>query len=263
MPAMQISASFQRFTALRTRKTIQAVIVMLQRKNTVIRKVRPGSRSFLGRKLTEGSFGRTTSGALGMQDPLADAGVIRKLWIGEAAHYRDHLLRLDQDSRHSRFGGGVSDEFICNYVNTTFGLGSVVHGYFAEGTLRGAAELRPLGRAFAREAEAALSIEADWQSHGVGSALLDRTLLVARNRGIKTLHMACLANNRRMQELARKFTAELSFDFGGVVGEVAAPRPTPLSVLREVVADNYGFATAVLDVHSRMLKSPLPTGSPH
>ncbi len=45
-----------------------------------------------------------------------------------------------------------------------------------------------------------------------------------------------------MQELARKFAAELSFDFGGVVGEVAAPRPTPLSVLREVVADNCGFA---------------------
>src|SRR6476469_3262476 len=133
-----------------------------------------------------------------MQEPLADGGVIRKLWIGEAARYRDHLLRLDQDSRHSRFGGGVSDEFIRNYV---------------------------------------------------------RTLLAARNRGIKALHMACLANNRRMQDLARKFAAELSFDFGDVVGEVAAARPTPLSVLREMVADNCGFATAVLDVQSRLLKT--------
>ena len=197
-----------------------------------------------------------------MQDPLADGGVIRKLWIGEADRYRDHLLRLDAESRHSRFGGGVSDEFIRSYVGTTFGLSAIVHGFFVDGVLRGAAELRPLGPAFAREADAALSIESDWQSHGVGSVLLDRTLLTARNRGIKRLHMACLANNRRMQELARKFAAELSFDFGGVVGEVAAPRPTPLSVLREVVADNYGFATAVLDVHSRMLKPPLQTGSP-
>jgi len=196
-----------------------------------------------------------------MQDPLAGNGVIRKLFIGEAERYREHLLRLDTDSRHSRFGGGVSEEFIRNYVGTTFGLRSIVHGYFVDGVLRGAAELRPLGPGFAREAEAALSIEQPWQSHGVGSALLDRTLLAARNRGIKTLHMACLANNRRMQELARKFAAELSFDFGGVVGEVAAARPTPLSVLREVVADNCGFATAVLDVHSRMLKTPLQGGS--
>jgi len=196
-----------------------------------------------------------------MQDPLAASGVVRKLWLGEADRYGDHLLRLDAESRHSRFGGGVSDEFIRSYVGTTFGLSAVVHGFFVDGMLRGAAELRPLGPTFAREAEAALSIESDWQSHGVGSMLLGRTLLAARNRGIKTLHMACLASNRRMQELARKFAAELSFDFGGVVGEVAAPRPTPLSVLREAVADNYGFATAVLDVHSRMLKLPMPVGS--
>jgi hypothetical protein len=34
--------------------------------------------------------------------------------------------------------------------------------------------------------------------------LLERTLLAARNRGLKFLHMACLADNKRMQQLARK-----------------------------------------------------------
>jgi GNAT superfamily N-acetyltransferase len=187
-------------------------------------------------------------------DPLADDGLVRKLWLGEADKYRDHLLRLDRASRHSRFGGGVSDEFISTYATTTFALCAAVHGYFVDGTLRGAAELRPLGPALARQAEAAFSIEAPWQSHGVGSALLARTLLAARNRGIRRLHMACLANNHRMQELARKFDAELTFDFGSVVGEVAAARPTPLSMLREMVVDGHGFATAVLDVQSRLLK---------
>ena len=195
-----------------------------------------------------------------MQDPIADGGVIRKLWIGEANLYRDHLLRLDPASRHSRFGGAVADEFIGNYVDTTFALNAVVHGFFVDSTLRGGAELRPLGPAFGREAEAAFSIETPWQSHGVGSILLDRTLLAARNRGIKRLHMACLADNRRMQELARKFAAELSFDFGSVVGEVAAARPTPLSVVREMVADSHGFATAMLDVQSRLLTRQAASG---
>jgi GNAT superfamily N-acetyltransferase len=189
-----------------------------------------------------------------MRDLLADGGVIRKLWMPEAGRYRGHLLRLDADSRASRFGSGVSDAFIENYAAMTFRLNAVVHGFFVEGVMRGAAELRPLGPAFAREAEAAFSIEAPWQSHGIGSALLDRTLLAARNRGIRTLHMACLANNRRMQDLARKFAAELTFDFGSVVGEVAAARPTPLSVLREMVTEGHGFATALLDVQSRMLR---------
>ena len=46
-----------------------------------------------------------------MNEPFAD-GAIRKLWIGESDLYRAHLLRLDPDSRHSRFGGGVSDDFV-------------------------------------------------------------------------------------------------------------------------------------------------------
>jgi len=189
-----------------------------------------------------------------MHEPLPHGGVIRKMWLGEAEHYRDHLLRLDAQSRRSRFAAPVSDDFLRRYVDLSRSLGTVVHGFFVNGTMRGAAELRPMGPALAREAEAALSIEQAWQSHGIGSALLGRTLLAARNRGIKFLHMACLADNKRMQQLARKFDAELSFDFGSVVGEVATPRPTPLSVMREIVADGHGFATAMLDVQSRMLK---------
>jgi GNAT superfamily N-acetyltransferase len=196
-----------------------------------------------------------------MSEVLPAGGVIRKLWMTESTSYCNHLLRLDADSRHARFGGGISDEFIRSYTDKTFALSATIHGFFADGVLRGAAELRPLGPALAREAEVAFSIESPWQSHGIGSALLERTLLVARNRGIKTLHMACLASNHRMQELARKFAAELSFDFGSVVGEVTAPRPTPLSMLREIVADNHGFATAVLDVQSRLLNRAI-SGSP-
>src|SRR4029078_4064085 len=121
-------------------------------------------------------------------------------------------------------------------------------------TLRGAAELRPIGAPIKREAEAAFSIEQPWQSHGVGSVLLERTLLAARNRGLKFLHMACLADNKRMQQLARKYDADLRFDFSSVVGEVATPRPTPLSLMRESLADGHGFATAMLEVQSRLLK---------
>jgi hypothetical protein len=39
-----------------------------------------------------------------------------------------------------------------------------------------------------------------------------------------------------------------------VIGEVAAPRPTPVSLLREILADSHGFATAMFDVQTRMLK---------
>ena len=42
-----------------------------------------------------------------MDEPLPDGGMIRKLWIGERDAYRDHLLRLDTESRRNRFGGAT------------------------------------------------------------------------------------------------------------------------------------------------------------
>jgi len=120
--------------------------------------------------------------------------------------------------------------------------------------LRGAAELQALAAPIVRAGEAAFSIEKPWQSHGIGSLLLERTLLAARNRGLKSLHLACLADNRRMQQLARKYEAELSFDFANVVGEVSAARPTPASLMRELLADGHGFATAMFDVQTRLLR---------
>ena len=190
-----------------------------------------------------------------MLEVLPEGAVIRKLWIGETDQYREHLLRLDLPSRRSRFGGAVSDAYVANYANRSLTLDGIMHGCFIDGVLRGAAELRPLGARVPRQAEAAMSVEKSWQSHGVGSALLRQTLLTARNRGFRLLHMACLADNLRMQQLARKFDAELSFDFGSVVGEVESSRPTPLSLMRELMADSHGFATAMLDLQSRMLRA--------
>jgi GNAT superfamily N-acetyltransferase len=189
-----------------------------------------------------------------MTELLPDGGTIRKLWIGETGAYRDHLLRLDRESRHRRFSGAVSDEIITGHAATANGLGVVVHGFFVDGALRGAAELRQSGSLFSHEAEAAFSIEQPWQSHGVGTELLERTLLSARNRGIKSLRMDCLAENQRMQQLARKFDAEFSFDFGSVVGEVDPPRSTLLSLMREAMADTHGICGTIFEVHSRLFR---------
>jgi len=195
-----------------------------------------------------------------MHGPLPEGGFIRKLFVGETGRYRDHLLRLDPDSRRARFGGAVSDDFIVRYVDVSVNLDAVLYGFFVDGELRGAGELRPVRSALDADAEAAFSIEQPWQSHGVGSRLLAQTLLAARNRGFRRMHMICLAENRRMQKLARKFDAELSFEYGSVVGELETPYPTPLTVLREIVADSASFATAVLDVQSRLLR--WQTGGP-
>lgn len=188
-----------------------------------------------------------------MREVLIEGGLIRKLWGIEVDAYRDHLLRLDLESRQNRFGAAITDKMIQTYAETARGSDVIVHGFFVDGVLRGAAELRIHGPLYRREAEAAFSIEKRWQSHGIGSALLERSLLAARNRGIQVLHVCCLFENQRMQQLARKFEGKLSFDLGTVTGRVENPYPTPLSVLRELVLDGQSFGAAYVDFHSRLL----------
>lgn len=173
-------------------------------------------------------------------------GIIRKLWAGEGEVFRDHLLRLDAESRRFRFGSAVSAEFIERYAARAFRTGAIVHGYFVDGVLRGAAELYPMGDVLPGEAEAAFSVEREFQNHGLGTVLLERVILSARNRGIRTLCMNCLAQNRRMQQIARKFDADLSFDMDEVVAALTAPFPTALSLAREAAADAQGMAGAML-----------------
>ncbi len=189
-----------------------------------------------------------------MQQVFIEGGVIRKLWSIETNAYRDHLLRLDAESRRSRFSGAIADDMVRTYAATARGSDVIVLGFFVDGVLRGAVDLRIIGPFYRREAEAAFSIEKPWQSHGVGSVLLERTLLAARNRGIKLLHVYSLAENHRMQQLARKFDAELSFDFGTVIGKMENPHPTPLSVMRGLVVDGHSFAAAYVDFQSRLLR---------
>jgi GNAT superfamily N-acetyltransferase len=191
-----------------------------------------------------------------MHEVFVEGGLIRKLWPVESDAYCEHLLRLDPESRQNRFGGAIADDMIRTYAATMRGPDAMVHGYFVDGVLRGVVDMRYLGTTHRYEAEAAFSIEKPWQSHGVGSALLERSLLAARNRGIKMMHVCCLPENRRMQQLARKFDAEMSFDFGTVIGKMETQSPTPLSVMRELVVDGHSFAAAYFDFQSRLFKPP-------
>ena len=197
-----------------------------------------------------------------MHQVFIEGGLIRKLWDVETHVYREHLLRLDHESRRNRFCGAIAEDTIRSYAATARGPDVVLHGFFVDGVLRGVADLRIVRPLDLQEAEAAFSIEKPWQSHGVGSALLERTLLSARNRGIKHVQVSCLMENRRMQHLARKFEAEITFDFGSVIGTMENPRPTPVSLMREMTADGHSFAAAYIDFQSRALRPAMAFAMP-
>ena len=96
-------------------------------------------------------------------------GTIRKLWPTESDKFRDHLLRLDKETRRLRFAHGVSDSFVADYADRMSDMGGIVYGYFVDGEMRAAAELRKLGDVWGHEAEAAFSVERSYQDAGIGT----------------------------------------------------------------------------------------------
>lgn len=183
-----------------------------------------------------------------MQDSQLWGGTIRKMWLTECDKFRDHLLRLDPQSRRMRFGMAVSDDFITDYASRVGEMKCVVYGFFIDGHMRAAAEMRQLGGDYSSDAEGAFSVEEAYQNRGIGTDLLGRIIRAARNRGIERLYMNCLADNYKMQRLCRKYRAELLFDHGEVVGRVLPAVPTYISLWDEAMDDANGFVMAVLDL---------------
>ncbi|MGF1592976.1 MAG: GNAT family N-acetyltransferase [Kiloniellaceae bacterium] len=171
--------------------------------------------------------------------------IIRKLLAHELGALTDHLLRMDDDDRRLRFGHVVAPARVRAYVAAISWPQTWVVGAFEDGVLRGVAELRagsvtgPRTSASggARTAELSVTVERAWQDQGLGTRLLEKALLIARNRGFRTLFLLCLPENRKMQHIARKFGDRVSFEDGDVEVRIATPEPDPLTWFAEMADD--------------------------
>jgi GNAT superfamily N-acetyltransferase len=177
----------------------------------------------------------------------SDSYRIRKLWSLEAAAFRRHLLRLDPETRQFRFGTAVSDNFLNAYADTARRIGTVVYGAFCGPEMFASAELRALHALGDEMAEAAFVVETAHRHLGLGSALMDRIITAAQNRGIHQLHMICARENQPMRRLGEKFGAHFRIDQAEASAEIATVPATPLSLLGEAMHDTTDFVTAVLD----------------
>ena len=143
---------------------------------------------------------------------------------------RDHLLRLDRESRHDRFQGFLDDSFIEGYAAKCASDGTAVIAYFESGIVRGAAELHPPDKSLNSEPEIAFSVETAFRRRGVGTRLLRELITEADRRGYRNLRITTGAHNEAMRALALKFGAHLNFSHGestGTIDLTERPRAKP------------------------------------
>jgi GNAT superfamily N-acetyltransferase len=190
-----------------------------------------------------------------MSDTYLVGARIRKLWPTEADKFRDHLLRLDKISRRNRFAHGVSDKFVEDYASRMGEDGNVIYAYLEDSQVRACAELRRVGDVWGSDAEAAFSVEQDHQDKGIGSELMGRVIRAARNRGVSRLYMSCLAENSKMQAIARKHEADLRFEYGEVIGEIVPQDWNYFSILQEAIEDRVGYMMAVFELQAKLSKA--------
>jgi len=158
--------------------------------------------------------------ALTMKPSTKPAGVIRRLRPSELSLFREHLLRLDGESRRDRFNGAISDAFLEDYAARSFLDGATVVGYVEGRRVLGAAELHERPELDPPTGEIAFSVEKELQHRGLGSCLFERLIAHARSLGYTQLRVTTHPNNDAMRALARKFSARLSFEEGETVGVI-------------------------------------------
>ena len=156
--------------------------------------------------------------------PRPGFGYVRTL--SQQEELRDHLLRLDPESRHNRFNGVIDDDFIDRYAARCASDGTLVVAYMESGIVRGAAELHPPEPSDDGVPEIAFSVERCVRRQRVGSILFRRLISEAKWKGYRRLRITTGANNDAMRALANKFGARLVFRWGESMGTIDVP-PQP------------------------------------
>ncbi|WP_241516866.1 GNAT family N-acetyltransferase [Roseateles puraquae] len=160
------------------------------------------------------------AGARAALERLSTWVPIRSLGRRHRRRIIEHLLALTPDDRYLRFGYPASDEQIRKYaLSIDFSRDEVLGIFNRRLHLIALAHLAyglPMpGEPQRTMAEFGVSVLAQSRSRGLGRRLFDAAALHARNRGIDTLFIHALTENRPMLRIAAAAGAVVEHDGGG------------------------------------------------
>ena len=157
---------------------------------------------------------------------IAERTSIRTLTTREMPLLREHLLRLDPESRRDRFNGAADENFIELYASRCLADGTVVIAYVEDGKVLAAAELHQPDTSTDGMPEIAFSVERAVRRKGIGSILFRRLIAEAEGRRYEKLRITTSYSNQAMRALAQKFGAHLTFRNGESTGIIDLTQQT-------------------------------------
>jgi RimJ/RimL family protein N-acetyltransferase len=148
----------------------------------------------------------------------------------DALHH--HFAALDPGDLRMRFGRQPNRDWLRLYVEGIDFARDAVLGVREGGVLTGVAHVA----LFDGAAELGLSVLPSHRRRGIASALFDRGVLHARNRGIVELFIHCLSENRAMCRVARKAGMRILVEGVDADAWIELPPATPFTLGQELVA---------------------------
>ena len=188
----------------------------------------------------------------GMQIP------VRALSNIDRAELERHFLALDPADRRLRFGATIGDATVRAYVKRIAFDRDTVFGVVDDKLrLLGVAHLARLPGA----AELGISVLKGHRLHGVGGALMARAVMRARNVGLRTLFMHCLAENDAILHLARKLGMDIVTQAPEADARLSLPPADASSLFGEVLEQRVAIFDHALKTQSLFLVAALKGSS--
>ena len=139
--------------------------------------------------------------------------------------YYEHLLRLDRQSRHARFGWAIDDYGIQAHCLRIATQGATVVVAKANDAVRAGIEIWPVS---SDSAEIVFSVESDWRNRGLASSLIRQAISEANKQNIASLEIELDDFHPIVVHLIEKFGGSCRGS-DGVRGKIGAlqikPRP--------------------------------------
>ena len=150
---------------------------------------------------------------------------VRTLGEHHRSRVLEHLLTLDEQDRHLRFGHVASDEQIGRYTEQLdFGRDEIFGIFDSQLVLVAMAHL-----AFdsgAGLAEFGVSVFPHLRARGIGARLFSHAVTHARNRGAHSMAIHIARENTAMLSIVRRAGAQISFDGADAVAQLGLPADT-------------------------------------
>lgn len=171
--------------------------------------------------------------------------------------YARHLKNLPNEDKYTRFCYAIKDEGIDQFILLILYNSHDHHLFTAEvdDKVVGFGHLAREGEDW----ELAVSIDKEYQAKGIADHLMDRMISWGKTRGIHSVFMHCIAQNTKIQHLARKHGLRMvERDGTEVTSKVDLPLPTPLDYTTSFVLEQQHILEQIVELQKRMIKNLNP-----